>query len=255
MTLAKTRHVAILGTPVAALNLTSLVTRLEELIAAPGCAAAYAVNAHALNLACRHPEYSRALTRGDLIYADGFSVVLAARGLGGHLPEKLTTTDVWPRLCELAIKRGYRFFLLGGEPGLAERARTRALARYPGLQIVGAHHGYFDPGDAEIVSRINAAAPDILWVGMGDPRQVLWTDAWRRRLEVPLVVTCGGMFKIVAQELARLPHKWRQRGFEWVYRLWQEPQTWKRYCLGLPAFGLRVLAARWEQRRKPSRKG
>jgi N-acetylglucosaminyldiphosphoundecaprenol N-acetyl-beta-D-mannosaminyltransferase len=228
---------------------------MEDLIAAPGCAAAYAVNAHALNLACRHPEYSRALARGDLIYADGFSVVLAARGLGGHLPEKLTTTDVWPRLCELAVKRGYRFFLLGGEPGLAERARTMALARYPGLRIVGAHHGYFDPGDPEIVSRINAAAPDILWVGMGDPRQVLWTDAWRRRLEVPLVVTCGGMFKIVAQELARLPHKWRQGGFEWVYRLWQEPHTWKRYCLGLPAFGLRVLAARWEQRRKPGRKG
>ena len=128
------------------------------------------------------------------------------------------------RLCaKLAIKRGYRFFLLGGEPGLAERARTKALARYPGLQIVGAHHGYFDPGDPEMVSLINAAAPDILWVGMGDPRQVLWTDAWRRHLKVPLVVTCGGMFKIVAEELERIPHRWRQRGFEWVYRLWQEP--------------------------------
>ena len=139
--------VTILGMPVEALNLTSLVTRMEELMAAPGCAAAYAVNAHALNLACRDPQYSEALTRGDLIYADGFSVVLAARVLGGYLPEKLTTTDVWPPLCESAIKRGYRFFLLGGEPGLAEHARTRALARYPGLKIVGAHHGYFDPGD------------------------------------------------------------------------------------------------------------
>jgi N-acetylglucosaminyldiphosphoundecaprenol N-acetyl-beta-D-mannosaminyltransferase len=245
--------VTILGMPVGALNLTSLVTRMEELIAAPGCAAAYAVNAHALNLACRHPQYSRALTRGDLIYADGFSVVLAARVLGVYLPEKLTTTDVWPPLCELAIKRGYRFFLLGGEPGLAERARTRALARYPGLKIVGAHHGYCNPGDPAIVSLINAAAPDILWVGMGDPRQVLWTDAWRRHLKVRLVVTCGGMFKIVAEELARIPHRWRQRGFEWVYRLWQEPRTWKRYGLGLPAFGLRVLAARWGMRRKKGR--
>ena len=64
------------------------------------------------------------------------------------------------------------------------------------------------------------------------------------------MVTCGGMFKIVAEELARIPHSWRQRGFEWVYRLWQEPHTWKRYCLGLPAFGLRILAARWGLRRK-----
>jgi N-acetylglucosaminyldiphosphoundecaprenol N-acetyl-beta-D-mannosaminyltransferase len=247
--------VTILGMPVEALNLACLVTRMEELIAAPGCASAYAVNAHALNLACRDSQYSRALTRGDLIYADGFSVVLAARVLGGYLPEKLTTTDVWPPLCQLAIKRGYRFFLLGGEPGLAERARTKALARYPGLQIVGAQHGYFDLGDPEIVSLINAAAPDILWVGMGDPRQVLWTDAWRRHLKVSLVVTCGGMFKIVAEELERIPHRWRQRGFEWVYRLWQEPHTWKRYCHGLPAFGVRLLAACWDLRRKQGREG
>jgi N-acetylglucosaminyldiphosphoundecaprenol N-acetyl-beta-D-mannosaminyltransferase len=249
----KNQHVTILGMPVGALNLASLVTRMEELIATPGCATAYAVNAHALNLAYRNPQYFRALTRGDLIYADGFSVVLAARVLGGYLPEKLTTTDVWPPLCESAIKRGYRFFLLGGEPGLAERARTRAMARYPGLKIVGAHHGYFDPRDPEIVSRINAEAPDILWVGMGDPRQVLWTDAWRRHLKVNLVVTCGGMFKIVAEELERIPHRWRQRGFEWVYRLWQEPHTWKRYCLGLPVFGMRLLAARWEMGRKQGR--
>ena len=205
--MATDQTVTILGVPVEALNLNSLVTRMEELMAAPGCAAAYAVNAHALNLACRDPQYFRALTRGDLIYADGFSVILAGRVLGGYLPEKLTTTDVWPPLCQSAIKRGYRFFLLGGEPGLAERARDRSLARYPGLRIVGAHHGYFDPGDPEIVGRINAAAPDILWVGMGDPRQVLWTDAWRQHLKVSLVVTCGGMFKIVAEELARIPHR------------------------------------------------
>jgi N-acetylglucosaminyldiphosphoundecaprenol N-acetyl-beta-D-mannosaminyltransferase len=251
--LPKKQHVTILGMPVGALNLASLVTRMKELIATPGCATAYAVNAHALNLACQDRQYFRALARGDLIYADGFSVVLAARVLGAYLPEKLTTTDVWPPLCELAIKRGYRFFLLGGEPGLAERARTKALARYPGLQIVGAHHGFFDPGDPEMVSLINATAPDILWVGMGDPRQVLWTDAWRRHLKVPLVVTCGGMFKIVAEELERIPHRWRQRGFEWVYRLWQEPHTWKRYCHGLPAFGVRLLAARWDMHRKQSR--
>jgi len=251
--LPKNQHVTILGMPVGALNLASLLTRMEELIATPGCATAYAVNAHALNLACRNPQYFRALTRGDLIYADGFSVVLAARMLGGCLPEKLTTTDVWPPLCQLAIKRGYRFFLLGGEPGLAERARDRALARYPGLQIVGAHHGYFNPGDPEIASLINAATPNILWVGMGDPRQVLWTDAWRRHLKVDLVVTCGGMFKIVSEELERIPHRWRQRGFEWVYRLLQEPHTWKRYCHGLPAFGVRLLAARWEMGRKQGR--
>jgi len=236
--------VNVLGVPVAAHTMTSLLAHLEALIAAPGCAVAYAVNASALNLTYRHPDYLQALCRADLIYADGASLRLAAWVLSQRIPEKLTTTDVWPHACALALRRGWRFFLLGGEIGLAERAKVRALQQYPNLQIIGTHHGYFALGDAEIVATINAAHPDILWVGMGDPRQVLWTEMVQERLDVSLVVTCGGMFKIVAGELQRVPLYWRQRGFEWLYRFIQEPATWRRYLLGLPAFGVRVLAQR-----------
>jgi N-acetylglucosaminyldiphosphoundecaprenol N-acetyl-beta-D-mannosaminyltransferase len=245
MTAMKDKVLNILGVPVAVLDMDSLVERLEERMAAPGCATAYGVNAHSLNLACQHPDFRKALLAADLIYADGASLLLAARVLGGHLPEKLTTTDIWPRLCPLAVTRGYRFFFLGGEPALAERARDKALEEYPGLQIVGTHHGYFDLDDARPVSRINAAAPHILWVGMGEPRQALWVEFWRQHLQVHLILTCGGMFKVVSGELDRVPHEWRQRGGEWLYRLWQEPKTWRRYLLGLPAFGLRVLASRF----------
>ena len=236
--------VNILGLPVGAFTMESLLARLLELLDAPGCAAAYGINAYVLNLIYRYPDYLEGLRRADCLYADGASMRLAARLLGGRIPEKLTTTDVWPHLCELAIKRGYRFFLLGGEPGLAERARARALRQYPHLQIVGSHHGYFEIGDESVVAAINAARPDILWAGMGDPRQVVWTEKWRQHLQAGLVLTCGGMFKIVAGELARLPEPWRRRGFEWLYRLWQEPRTWRRYLLGLPLFGLQILAQR-----------
>lgn len=242
MVATKVKVLNILGVPVEVLDMASLLARMEELIAAPGCATAYGVNAHALNLTYRYPDYLQALLQADLIYADGASLLLAARVLGGRLPEKLTTTDIWPRFCQLAAARGLRFFFLGGEPGLAERARDKALEEYPGLQIVGTHHGYFDLNDDGPVAAINAAAPHILWVGMGDPRQALWAEAWRQHLQVSLILTCGGMFKIVSGELDRLPHKWRQRGLEWAYRLWQEPGTWRRYLFGLPAFGLRVLA-------------
>jgi N-acetylglucosaminyldiphosphoundecaprenol N-acetyl-beta-D-mannosaminyltransferase len=231
----------ILGVPVGVYTMDTLLARMEALMAAPGCAVAHGVNAHVLNLTYRHPEFLDALRQADLLYADGASLVLASRLLGGRLPEKLTTTDIWPRLCQTAVARGYRFFLLGGDPGLAVRAAAQARRRYPGLHLVGTHHGYFDLRDASPVAKINAARPDILWVGMGDPRQVLWTAAWRQHLEASLVLTCGGMFKIVSGELARLAPKWRQQGFEWVYRLWQEPGTWRRYLLGLPLFGLRVL--------------
>lgn len=237
--------VNILGVPVWAYSMPSLVARMEELIVAPGCAVAYAVNAYALNLTYRHPDYLQALRGADLVYTDGASLLLAARLLGKHIPERLTTTDVWPRLCTRALQRGYRFFLLGGEEGLAERARAKTLAQYPDLQVTGAHHGYFAVEDDQIISLINAARPDILWVGMGDPRQVLWTERVKNRLNGGLVITCGGMFKITSGELIRAAPRWRRRGFEWLYRLAQEPQIWPRYVLGLPAFGSRVLAQRF----------
>jgi len=227
----------------------SLLAHMEELIAAPGCAVAYAVNAHALNLTRHHPDYLQALRHADLVYADGASIRLAAWVLGSSIPEKLTTTDVWPPLCVLALQRGYRFFLLGGEEGLAERAKARTLARYPQLQITGTRHGYFALEDDQIISLINAARPDVLWVGMGDPRQVLWAERAKKLLNTKLIVTCGGMFKLVAGELQRASPHWRQRGFEWLYRLIQEPQTWHRYLLGLPVFGARVLAQRFFRHR------
>ncbi|MFZ5450629.1 MAG: WecB/TagA/CpsF family glycosyltransferase [Thermodesulfobacteriota bacterium] len=244
------KTINILGVPVAVLDMDSLLARLQELLAAPGCAVAYGVNAHSLNLASQQADFHKALLGADLVYADGASLLLAARIMGGFLPEKLTTTDIWPRLCQLAVDRGTRFFLLGGESGLAERARDKALEEYPGLQIVGAHNGYFDLEDERPVKRINAAAPDVLWVGMGDPRQMLWTEAWKNHLQVKLILTCGGMFKIISGELDRLPHHWRQRGCEWIYRLWQEPRNWRRYLLGLPAFGFRILASRLQELRK-----
>ena len=248
--------VNILGVPVGIYAMDTLLARIEALIAAPGCAVAHGVNAHVINLTYPYPEFLTALRQADLLYADGASLILASRFLGTHLPEKLTTTDIWPRLCELALARGYRFFLLGGKPGLAERAASKALSEYPGLPIVGAHYGYGDFRDENLLAEINAARPDILWVGMGDPRQSLWAAAWRQQLQVGLILTCGGMFKIISGELERLSPKWRQQGFEWAYRLWQEPATWRRYLVGLPLFGLRILAqCIWGGERRPKSEG
>src|SRR5881397_3251977 len=91
--------VNVLGVPVGAYSMPALLARLEELLASPGCAVAYAVNAYALNLTYQSPDYLQALRRADLVYADGASVPLAARVLGAAIPEKLTTTDVWPHVC------------------------------------------------------------------------------------------------------------------------------------------------------------
>ncbi|MHC1728489.1 MAG: WecB/TagA/CpsF family glycosyltransferase [Syntrophobacteraceae bacterium] len=234
--------VEILDLPVGSYTMSSLLDQLEILIHKPGCSAAYGLNAHSFNLTYQYPQFYHALCRADLLYADGASLLLAARLLRKRLPEKLTTTDVWPAVCALATRKNYSFFLLGGEPGLAERAREETLKQWPYLNIVGTHHGYFQGKDEEVISLINEKKPDILWVGTGEPGQAVWVEQYRDRLDVSLAITCGGMFKIVAGELRRLPGKWRQRGFEWLYRMVQEPQTASRYLLGLPLFGSRILA-------------
>ncbi|MGQ9919957.1 MAG: WecB/TagA/CpsF family glycosyltransferase [Desulfobacca sp.] len=233
--------VTILGVPVGVYTLPGLLQRLMELLRAPGCAYTYGVNAHSLNLAASDALFRQRLQAADVVYADGASLLLAARLLRGRLPMKITTTDLWPPVCVLAVQHNLRFYLCGGEPGLAERARERALAAYPGLAIVGVHDGFTDIFAPHTIEAINASRADIVWAGLGDPLQAHWAWTVRPHLQAKLIITCGGMFKIVAGDLQRVSPAWQQRGFEWLYRLCQEPQTWRRYLLGLPLFGLRVL--------------
>jgi N-acetylglucosaminyldiphosphoundecaprenol N-acetyl-beta-D-mannosaminyltransferase len=245
-------HITILGIPVDSFTRTTLVYRLQEMLQAPGCAYTYGVNAHALNLACNNGNFFQYIQEADLIYADGASLLLAARLLGGYLPEKITTTDLWPEMCELAVQDNLKFYLLGGESGLAERAREKAMEQYPGLNIVGAHDGFTDIFAPETMAAINMHQPDIVWAGLGDPLQGQWANIMRSQCRAKLIITCGGMFKIVAGDLERVSYTWQQRGCEWLYRLWQEPRTWRRYLLGLPLFGLRVLHQRLiEKLRRP----
>ncbi len=235
------KAINILGVPVGAHTLPGLLQRLEGFWQSPGCAYTYGVNAHSLNLAANDPAFRQRLLAADLVYADGASLLLAARLLGQRLPMKITTTDLWPPLCALAVQRRLKFYLCGGEPGLAERAKERALKAYPGLAIVGVHDGFTDIFSPITVEAINAVQPDIVWAGLGEPLQAHWAWTMRPHLRAKLIITCGGMFKIVAGDLRRVAAAWQQRGLEWLFRLYQEPRTWRRYLLGLPKFGLRVL--------------
>lgn len=245
------RSVDVLGLSIEAHTVSTIVFRMEELIASEGCSVVFGVNAHSLNLTYRVPGYREALLRVDLLYADGASLVLAAGILGERLPGKLATSDIWPAFCRISERRGYRSFLLGGEPGLAESARAKTLEQYPDMQIVGAHHGYFEFASEEVLSLVNDAKPHVLWLGLGEPLQAFWADAVRARLRVPLVVLAGGLFKIVSGRLDRAPVAWCQAGFEWLYRMIREPGVWRRYAADLPLMAVRVLLQRLSGRSNP----
>ncbi|MTD46185.1 WecB/TagA/CpsF family glycosyltransferase [Conexibacter sp. W3-3-2] len=204
------------------------------------------VNAHVLNQSHAIPALRRALESSDLVYCDGYGVRLAAKAMDTEIPHRMTGADwVWglASLCESA---GQSIYLLGSEPGVAAEATRRLRRWYPGLNVVGTHHGYFEPGsahDERVVEDINAKRPDIVLVGMGSPKQELWVERNAHLLDTDVVWTVGALFDYVSGRVPRAPAWLADNGLEWIFRLAIEPQRmWRRYLLGNPQFVGRVMA-------------
>lgn len=203
------------------------------------------VNAHVVNQSTVTPGLGDALRRADLVYCDGYGVRLAARVLNMPVPHRMTGADwIWglATLCELA---GQPIYLLGSEPPIAREAADRLRRTYPGLDVVGAHHGFFDldsPHNERVIEHINAHGPRIVLVGMGTPKQELWVDRYAERLDGAVVWTVGALFDYVSGRIPRAPRWLADNGLEWIFRLAIEPhRMWRRYLLGNPVFLSRVL--------------
>jgi len=203
------------------------------------------VNAANFNLAADDNRYADVLRSADLVYADGQSVVWAARYLGCPLPERVNAGDFLDRFAELCARENLSLYLLGSRPPVAERAAQNLAARCPGLRIVGARHGYFDPAElSAIVAEINYLAPNVLLIGMGAPRQEFWTADLFDRLHVGVAWCVGALFEYVAGQTPRAPVWMRKVGLEWLFRLAVEPRRlWRRYLVGNWRFLWRVWRA------------
>ena len=201
----------------------------------------------------RTPDLWAIIQRAPLVTADGMGIVWALRLRGVRAPERVTGVDLLAALAQRAATRGYRLFLLGGAPGIAEQAGVALQRRYPGLLVAGAWAGSPDPADdAEARRRIRAARPDLLCVAYGAPAQERWIArvgpalvADRQRGIVAIGV--GGALDLLAGRIPRAP-LWMQRvGFEWLYRLARQPWRWRR-MVALPRFAALACAEAWQTR-------
>ncbi|MBN1402155.1 MAG: WecB/TagA/CpsF family glycosyltransferase [Anaerolineae bacterium] len=187
------------------------------------------------------PVFRQVLRDADLALPDGQGLLWAARFLGRPLLERVTGSDTVPLMARLSAQRGYRLFLLGAAPGIAERAAAFLIAEYPGLQVAGTFAGSPDPAEEdEIVARVQAARPDFLFVAYGAPRQDLWIHRNLGRLGVPVCMGVGGTLDFIAGVVPRAPLWMREHGLEWLYRLIIQPSRWRR-MLALPHFVVRVV--------------
>jgi N-acetylglucosaminyldiphosphoundecaprenol N-acetyl-beta-D-mannosaminyltransferase len=212
------------------------------------------VNPNYVMRAREDPDLASLINAFDVVLADGWGVVWASRLLGDPLRGRLANDDIERPLFDLADANGYRVFLFGSGPGVAEAAADRLASTFPGLAIVGTQHGWLDvdrghPGliedaDSErVVRRIEAARPDILVVGLPTPLQQRWVHAYRDRLAVPVVITGGSYLDHVAERIGWYPRWVTAARLCWAYRLAREPRRlWRRYTVELGTFAAIVMA-------------
>ncbi len=233
--------VRILGVRIDALTYDDLLAHIAGFIAREMPHQICTANPEFVMEAQRNPEFREVLAQADLVMADGVGLLWAARRAGHPLPQRVTGSDGVPLIAAQAAEQGWRIFLLGAAPGVADRAAEVLMGRYPRLQVVGVYAG--SPADAEaadIIARIRDAQPHILLVAYGAPRQDLWIAKHRTALAVPVMMGVGGSLDFIAGVQQRAP-MWVQRlNLEWFYRLVTQPWRWRRQ-VDLPRFVWAVL--------------
>lgn len=240
--------VYILGVRVDRLSRVEAVQRMMEIIAfqraaedRPPCQQVITVNPEFVMAAQGNVDFRRVINAAALVVADGIGVVWAARHLKAPTPERVTGVDTLVDLAKRCAEAGYRLYLLGALPGVAEAAGARLQALAPGLQIAGTYAG--SPAQAEedaIIARIRDAGADVLCVAYGAPAQDLWIARNRERLPVALALGVGGSYDFLSGRQKRAPRAMQRLGLEWLYRLYREPSRWRR-MLALPRFAVLVL--------------
>lgn len=232
------------GLSVHALSMNEVLTIVEGAIERRERLLIGVVNAAKMVNMRRDVELDRAVRSAHLILADGVSVVLAARLLRKSLPERVPGIDLMTRLFERGNDRGFRVYCLGAADDVLDAVARTVQAEYPGVKLVGKHHGYFSEGDEPaIAAEIKAARPDILFVAMSSPKKELFLSRWVSEMDVPVCHGVGGAFDVMAGKVKRAPRAWQKLGMEWLYRIVQEPRRmWRRYLVTNTLFGWMLLS-------------
>lgn len=193
-----------------------------------------------------HPELRPILNSSGLTTPDGMPIVWWLRWHGQRHVSRVYGPDLMLAVCQQSLETGYRHYFYGGAPGVAEALASRLQERYPGLQVVGSYSPPYRPllpdEDQVVVDSISRSGADVVWVGISSPRQEQWMSEHVGKLKVPVLIGVGAAFDFHSGRKRQAP-RWVQRsGFEWLFRLVNEPgRLWRRYLLNLPRFVVLVL--------------
>lgn len=233
--------VNILGVWVDMVNIPRAVDKIMQFFNDDGLHKVYTPNSEIIMAAYKDDNFRDILNDAELLTADGIGVVYASKILGKPITERAAGYDILCEILERIKGTSRSVFLFGGKPGVAEIAEEKLKERYPGIVIAGTRNGYFKPEEEEdIVSQINSSGAELLLVCLGAPKQELWINKYKDKLNVKVAMGVGGSLDVFAGTALRAPDFYCKHGLEWFYRLMKQPSRAGR-MLALPKFGFTVL--------------
>ena len=244
--------IRILGVKIDKLTQVQVVEKIKVFLNNNETRTIYTPNTEIVMEANKDEKLKNILNDADIVIPDGIGLIYAARIKKKNLPERVTGCDVSFEILDLAEQSGKSVFLLGGKPGVASKACENLKVQYPKMKIAGCQNGYFKgthiglaghQEELEIVETINRSNADILFVGLGAPKQEKWIDENKSKLSCKLIIGNGGTVDIIAGEVERAPDIYQKLGLEWLYRLIKDPKRIKRQMV-IPLFILKILFSR-----------
>jgi len=236
----------ILGVGISAINMTAAVETIASWIAQGASHYVCVFPVHSV-IECQKDSGLRHIANASgLTTPDGVPLVWLSRLHGHRHVSRVYGPDLMMALCAASAEHGYRHFFYGSAEGVPEKLASVLARQYPGLNVVGTYAPPFRPlgpeEDEQIVEMINASGADIVWVGLGTPKQDHWMASHVDVLRAPVLIGVGAAFDFHAGRKKQAP-RWMQRsGLEWFFRLITEPRRlWKRYLINNPLFMILVL--------------
>ena len=235
------RRISILGVPLDNYQPEELISRAENGFDGTQAQTIFSVNPEKIMRARKDPELLKALREADYLIPDGIGAVLGARILLKEKTNRITGVALMDLWLQTAQRKKYRIFIFGAKPAINSRAAIEIRKKYPSLELVGQSHGYIEEVFYNrMIGQINDLETDILFVGLGSPKQEKWIHRHRESLRVKICMGVGGSLDVIAGRVKRAPQFFQRTGLEWLYRLIQEPRKYQRQHF-LPQFAFELL--------------
>lgn len=251
-----TSKINILGVGISAINQDFALQQIDTWIENGDRQYVSVCNVHTIMECQEDLSVRRAVNGAGMATPDGMPLVWLADWESDQLVERVYGPDLMLAICERSLERDYKHFFLGGADGVPELLAAELKDRFPGLRVAGCFSPPFRnltvKEESSLIDMINQASPDLIWIGLGTPKQDLWMAKHRPKLNASIIIAVGAAFDFHTKRVPQAP-AWMQRsGLEWLYRLGQEPgRLWYRYLVYNPLFVLKVIGQKLGLRKYP----